>query len=392
MGDQDRIASLEQRLAGPPAAPAVTLEDLEMLADLYLQADSHMPALETIDRLLSLPAARGLSSARRAALELKAIHCRLAKGEPQAAAAQARELLKTLPAELADARVRAQLALAKALYKLGRIAESGTSAQQALADAEAMGDLGLCAQSLDILTVVAYREGDLSLARERGEEALVLCRRGGDEDNAINVRNTLSLVYKQYCEWESAIAHLEAALQSHRARGRLAASAIPLQNLGIVYQKMGEWSRAAEYYRACEDVLVQLGDDFHLALVDIGLGNVARLQRKFTDAETRLLSALERARRHGAHREEVLALEFLGELDFDRGRAERSLARYHEALGLAERTAPEADLIIELERRKSEALIAIGRLDEAELALDRATRLSRLTEDRLEQIGRASCR
>ena len=60
MGDHDRIASLEQRLAGTPAKPVHALEDLEMLADLYLQADSHVPALETIDRLLSLPAARDL--------------------------------------------------------------------------------------------------------------------------------------------------------------------------------------------------------------------------------------------------------------------------------------------------------------------------------------------
>jgi DNA-binding NtrC family response regulator len=387
MGDSDRIASLEQRLAGAPARQAAPVEDLEMLADLYVQADSHVPALETIDRLLSLPAARGLSAARRAALELKAVNCRLAKGEPQAAAAQSRELLKALPAELAEPRVRALLALARALYQLGRIAESRAGAQQALAVAESLGDLGLCAGSLATIAVAAYREGDLALAREMGEEALVLYRRVGDEDSAVYTRNTLGLVYKQYCEWEPAIAHFEAALAHYRAHGRLADTASPLQNLGIVYQKMGEWARAAEHYRACEDVLVQLGDDFHLALVDIGLGNVARLQRRFPDAETRLLSALERSRRHGAHREEVLAIEFLGELDFDRGRAERALARYHEALALAERTAPEGDIVVEIERRRSEALIAIGRLDEAEQALGRATRLARLTDDRFEHAA-----
>ena len=39
---------------------------------------------------------------------------------------------------------------------------------------------------------------------------------------------------------------------------------------------------------------------------------------------------------------------------------------------------------VEIERRRSEALLAIGRLDEGERALDRATRLARLTDDRLE--------
>ena len=117
--------------------------------------------------------------------------------------------------------------------------------------------------------------------------------------------------------------------------------------------------------------MLRIGDDLHLAHVNIGLGNVARLQHRFVDAETLLLSALERSRRHGAHREEVLALEFLGELDFDRGRPERALSRYHEAIAVAERTAPEGDLVVELERRRAEALLAIGRLDEADRALDR---------------------
>jgi DNA-binding NtrC family response regulator len=384
MGDHDRIASLEQRLAGTPARPVHALEDLEMLADLYLQADSHVPALETIDRLLSLPAARDLSVARRSALELMAIHCRIAKGEPQAAASQARELLHSLPKKLAAPRVGVLLALAKSLSQLGRIAESKASAQEALAAAETTGDLSLCAQSLQWVAVAAYREGDLSLARDMGEEGLVLYRRLGDEEGAARSRTTLALVYKQYCEWEPAIAHLEAALQYYRASGRLADTAIPLQNLGIVHQKMGSWARAADHYRACEDVLVQIGDEFHLALVHIGLGNIARLERRFPDAETHLLNALDRARRHGAQREEVLSLEFLGELDFDRDRPEQALRRHHEALAIAERTAPEGDLIVEIERRRAEALLTIGRPAEAQLALDRATRLAKLTDDRFE--------
>ena len=384
MGNYDKIASLEQRLVRAPGEPAVRIEELEMLADLYLQADSHMPALETIDRLLSLTAARGLSAARRASLELKAVLCRLAKGEPQAALAQSREILRTVPGIPGDTKVRVQLAQAKALFQLGRIAESRTIAQQALSASEALGDMGLCARSLAAVAGAAYREGDLALAREMYEEALVLYRRLGDEENAARSRNNLALVYKQHCEWEPAITNLEAALTYYRQHGRMADTAKPLQNLGIVYQKMGDWARAADNYRACEDVLVQLGDDFHLALVNIGMGNVSRLTRRFPEAESHLLSALERARRHSAHREEVLALEFLGELDFDRGRPEQALARYHEALAIAERTAPEGDLIVELERRRSEALVAIGRLDEAERALDRSTRLARLTDDRLE--------
>ena len=384
MDDRSKITSLEKRLTGPPAEPETLVADLEVLADLYIQADSHVPALETIDRLLSLQAARGLAPARRSALQLKAASCRIARGDAQAALAQLREALRELPAESGALRARLLLESAKVELQLGRVSESGRSATEALQLADRLGDLPASALALESLGNAVYREGDLARARDLREQALALFRRLGDEDNAASARNNLGLVHKNLCEWEVAIAHFTAAYETWVARGRFADTAIPLMNLGIVHQKMGAWDRAADSYRKCEQVLVQIGDDLHLAHVNIGLGNVARLQRRFVDAESHLLGALERARRHSAHREEVLALEFLGELDFDRGRPERALARYHEALAMAERTAPEGDLVVELERRRAEALLSIGRLDETEQSLDRAVRLARFTDDRLE--------
>ena len=94
--EHDRIASLEERLAlRQQAGAGASISDLGMLADLYLQADSYVPALETIDRLLSLPEARTLTPSQRAVLESKAISCRLAQGNCQAALAHCREVLRT---------------------------------------------------------------------------------------------------------------------------------------------------------------------------------------------------------------------------------------------------------------------------------------------------------
>ena len=66
--DRNRIADLEGRIVvAPPSGAHAAIAELEMLADLYLQADSYVPALETIQRLLELPDARALSATRRAA-------------------------------------------------------------------------------------------------------------------------------------------------------------------------------------------------------------------------------------------------------------------------------------------------------------------------------------
>jgi len=386
MDDRQQIAHLEERLAqGPDSVGTRALVDLEVLADLYLQADSYMPALETIDRLLSLPAARALSRSRRVAIESRSVAIRLARGDCQAALAQCRELLRD-ETSLASLPLRARLHLqaAKALQDLGRIEECERSATAGLKLADACGDLALSAQALTVLGTTAFRTGDLQVARDHSEQALALYRRLGDELSSAAVRNNLGLIHKNLCEWDAAISHFRSSLEAYERAGRFADTAGPLINLGIVLQKTGEWDQAGERYRQAESVLSQVGEENRLTRVAIGIGNVARLKHRFAEAETRFLTALERARRLGARREEVLALEFMGELDYDRGRPEDAMARYNEALAIAERTAPEGDLLVEIERRRAEALCVLSRLGEAEAANSRAQRLARLVDDRLE--------
>ena len=384
--DRDRIAQLEERLAQTPAtAGQRAIADLEMLADLYMQADSYQPALKTIERLLALPGARALSEGRRVALESRAVSCRLAQGDALGALAHLRELLALEGGiESAGLRARLQLQCSEALFRLARLPEAREHAERGLSLADACGDLSLAAQALNLLGRIAYREGDLARARDGYEQALALYRRIGDDASSAHVRNNLGLVHKNLCEWEAAEAHLQAALDLHRRAGRFAETAGPLMNLGIVQQKRGDWDRALDYYARAEQVFVQVADDLRIPLVRIACGNVARLQRRFEDAQGLLRDALERARALGARREQVLALEFLGELEVDRGRPEGALALYEEALALAQRVAPDGDLMVEIERRRAEALCAVGRLDEAEISCGTALRLARQTDDRLE--------
>ncbi len=385
--DPDRIAELEERVAvRAETERAAAIADLELLADLYLQADSHLPALETIQRLLDSPGARTLSAARRAAIESKAVDCRLARGECQAALAHCREILGGEASfDSAPLAGRLRLQCSEALFRLGRLPEARSEAERALALADQGGDSALAAHALNQLGRVAYREGDLGAARDHYEQALALHRRLGDELRVARVRVNLGLLHKNRCEWETATAYFEGALESFRSLGRFADTGPALLNLGVVHQKCGNWPQADESYRAAERVFLQTADHWSLAQVTIGLGNVARLERRFSDAETLLLSALERARSAGVRREEVLALEFLGELEYDRGHADAALARYGDALALADRIAPEGDLVVEIERRRAEALCALQRLDEASRACERAARLAERTGDRLER-------
>ncbi len=384
--DVNRIAQLEERLAsGTDREREPALTELEMLADLYLQADHYTPALEIIERLLARPEVRALPVDRRAGLCSKCITCRLLQGDPQNALAQAREILAE-ESQIASVPLRCRLHLQSgdALFLLGRIDEGLETARQALDLADRAGELTLSATALNLLGKLTYRRGDLAEARDLYEQALALYRRVGDDNGAAHVRNNLGLIHKNLCEWEAAAAHMHQALEIHRRTGRFGETLLPLNNLGIVYQKSGDWKRATEHYAQAQQVAVQIGDELRAINIAIGAGNVARLERRFEDAGTLLARALEQARQRGARREEVLAQEFLAELNYDRGRFEEALTGYHEALRQAERVAPEGDLVVEIERRRAEALLALGRLDAAESACQRASRLARQTDDRLE--------
>ncbi len=395
--DRNRIAELEEKLAigrepadaslvGAPGESArAALVQLEMLADLYMQADSYVPALETIEKLLALPAARTLSSSRRAALESRAVACRLAQGDCQGALAHCRELLGMEgQIDSIPLRARVRLLCADALFRLARLEEARENAATALSLADTCGDLSLAAEALTHLGRAQYRLGNLHEARDLYEQAIGLYRRLRDDAHTAFARNNLGLIHKNLCEWDAAAACLRGALELFRRMGRFPSTAHALLNLGIVYQKSGEWERAQECYAQAEQVYLQLADPLHLAAVRVALGNIARLQRRFEDAIALFEDGLQRARRHGATREEVLALEFLGELEADRERPAEALAHFAEALRLAMRVAPEGDLVVELERRRAETFTQVGRLEEAKRSCERALHLAERTDDRLE--------
>src|SRR5947207_11481148 len=103
-----------------------------MLADLYLEADSYVPALATIERLLALPEARGLSAVRRSVLQSKAISCRIAQGDCQGALAHAREVLNE-ESEIGNPAVLSRLHLhcSEAQFRLSRLEPCRQSAERA---------------------------------------------------------------------------------------------------------------------------------------------------------------------------------------------------------------------------------------------------------------------
>lgn len=161
------------------------------------------------------------------------------------------------------------------------------------------------------------------------------------------------------------------------------------QNLAIVHYKRGRYPDA----RACLQQELELVADRPemQCRARIALGNVERLQGDFLRARSNLLEAYTLAGANGMGREEVLALEFLGDVFRDEGSPAQAQRYYRRGLALARSLAPDGDLVMELLRRQGECLDLEGRHEEAHRVLNSALELCHRVGDEHETAVTLRC-
>jgi tetratricopeptide (TPR) repeat protein len=96
----------------------------------------------------------------------------------------------------------------------------------------------------------------------------------------------------------------------------------------------------------------------------MALGRLSRRRRQLEKAEEGFRRAMTLADQVGAERESALAREFLAEVELDRGNPSAALALLYPALELAQKRAPEGDVVGELETRIGLALLQMGKVDD----------------------------
>ncbi len=154
------------------------------------------------------------------------------------------------------------------------------------------------------------------------------------------------------------------------------------QNLAIVCYKQGDYGLAIELLEK------ELGEvTAHPDMTcraQIALGNVLRMLGEFMTARTALLKAFTLAEECGLAREQILALEFLGDIFRDEGRFGEARSYYDRAMALARPLAPRGDLVGELLRREGECLDHEDRHEEAHHVLSEALAVCEAVGDRFE--------
>jgi DNA-binding NtrC family response regulator/tetratricopeptide (TPR) repeat protein len=356
------------------------------LGDVYLESDSYSDALGYYAQAADDELAAALTDPEIARLFARIARCHLGLGDCR----EARDYCDDAgDLELGDEDriVVAEVDVVRARVEIesGRFDDAMGAAQRAYDFLKSCPDSPLLAEAGKALGIAHAELGDTTSARDFFTDYLVSQKRLGNEAGLASAYNNLGVLAKRTGDLNAAVEHFESALVVDRKLGRSAAVADRLTNLGIVLQRLSRWAEAEERLNEARDIYRRLGAARALVAAESALGNIYRQRREWDKARGVFERGLAVSRESGYARAEALALEFIATLELDERRPDAALATLDKALAVAYRVSRNNDVVGEVLRRRVEALLALGRLEEAERDCNEALRLTRSVGDRLEE-------
>jgi len=199
------------------------------------------------------------------------------------------------------------------------------------------------------------------------------------------VCNVLGVIAFQQSKYEDSLIWLHESLEINEELKLTRRIGDNYLNIGLANYKKGDYEGAQQYLAMAVQAHHEVESPNLLCRAKIALGNVYRLVCDFTTARSNLMAAYTIATQRHLAREECLALEFLGDVLRDEGKPREARRYYARGLAIAQRIAPEGDLVMELLRRDGECLELMDRPSEALPLLERARRMAAHQGDRFEE-------
>jgi transcriptional regulator with AAA-type ATPase domain/tetratricopeptide (TPR) repeat protein len=237
-----------------------------------------------------------------------------------------------------------------------------------------------------------WRIGRPSRAEEHFRAAYHISRWDFEDlEGMLRSRNLLGLCFLGAGEIQRAVAEFGRGQLQARGAGLTHEEGNFSLNLSIALTKLGRFDQAdQELSRARTLFGLERGHSRGKVQTRLCLGQHLRIRGDLRGAESHIRGALSEAEEHGFERERVIALEYLGDVALDQFDNQSAIERYDQGLLLAERLAPEGDLIPELCRRIAEVHVRIGEPNRALVTCERGLRIARRINDRFEEA--ATCR
>src|SRR5216117_1870151 len=282
------------------------------------------------------------------------------------------------------------LARCRALLGLGRWKEVGEIAEKKLSELYALhpDDKRALLEFHIAAGRAVWRIGRPSRAEEHFRAAYHISR-WDFEDTAgmLRSRNLLGLCFLSAGEFHRAVGEFARGQLQARDAGLYHEEASFSLNLSIALAKLGRLEEADQGLARARTLFGERGHSRGKVQARLFHAFLLRIAGDLAKADTQVRGALSEAEEHGFEREQIIALEYLGDLALDRHENQSAIESYDRALVLAEKLAPEGDLVPELSRRIAEIHVRIGEPNRALITCERGLRVARKINDRFEEAA-----
>ncbi|MEZ4517038.1 MAG: tetratricopeptide repeat protein [Chloroflexota bacterium] len=213
--------------------------------------------------------------------------------------------------------------------------------------------------------LINARQGNYRDARQQALASLLAASELGAVTIVARSHSLIGHLDRLRGNTDSALEHLQEALDLYREAENLSGQATVLNLLANIYFDSGDWKKSEDFYRQAGQIFNQLGDAYNRSFVDNNRGGIALNQGRLDEALDFYERALKTQERIGKSPYVMGLLHLnLGATQVKRG--EQSDALYH--LNASQELFDQAqarDFLPELYRRFAEANIAIEELDAA---------------------------
>lgn len=260
-------------------------------------------------------------------------------------------------------------ALGIAFQDLGELDEAAARFQEAVAIRRRIGDQRGVASTLTNLAYLEMRRGNDDGALRSLQEGLEIHRALGNPQGMAEIHNILGTLEEERGRYAKALEMYRRALQLRTGLGDKRALAESLNNVGFSYYLLGQYDHAGVYW---EQALTRYRENENPEGVVIGLqslGLLAIARGNWRGALEAFLEALEISRQLPSEFGQAVSLGNLGRIAQVQGRYRASLDSYDQALSILQPLGDPRGLS-EVALQRSSALLELGRVDEADRALD----------------------
>lgn len=238
----------------------------------------------------------------------------------------------------------------------------------ALASAEARRDPAECAQTINVMAISYWQRGLLDEAQRLYLQAAHLARIAGEARLTAMVEQNLGVIASMHGDVQLALEHYHRSLAGYRELEMAAETGLLLNNIGMAYASLEQWSDAAATYHEARGLAESCGDHLTRLMVDVNRVALHIARAEFESARALCEEVLMDA-------EELNEKRILAEAHKHQGVIARETHRLQDAerlLSLAFQQAMEREdlpLAAEIAREQAELYLALGRNRETLKAL-----------------------